>query len=66
MVHLNILTWYRFIGWMILGFIVYFGYGIVKSTGYLTQEEKSRLLLNDDTPQELEDDGEVTFESISS
>ena len=55
MVHLNILTWYRFIGWMILGFIIYFSYGIVKSVGYLTQKEKQRLLLEGNDARSSED-----------
>lgn len=51
MVHLNQMTWYRFIGWMFLGFIIYFSYGLVKSVGYLTQVEKNRLSLDSDDDQ---------------
>nr|XP_027201919.1 high affinity cationic amino acid transporter 1-like isoform X2 [Dermatophagoides pteronyssinus] len=48
MVHLNQMTWFRFIGWMFIGFLIYFSYGIVKSVGYLTQEEINRLSLKSD------------------
>ena len=42
------MTWFRFIGWMFIGFSIYFSYGIVKSVGYLTQEEINRLSLKSD------------------
>lgn len=50
MVHLEEFTWIRFLVWMVIGFVIYFSYGIVKSVGYLTAEEKNRLSL--DSPAE--------------
>lgn len=56
MTHLSDKTWYRFILWMALGFIIYFSYGIVKSVGYLTQVEKDRLEINSIAePQDFSD-----------
>lgn len=40
MMKLSAPTWVRFLIWMILGFLIYFGYGISHSTGALTSEEK--------------------------
>lgn len=50
MVHLEEFTWIRFFVWMVIGFAIYFSYGIVKSVGYLTTEERNRLSL--DSPAE--------------
>ncbi|RWS02264.1 Low affinity cationic amino acid transporter 2-like protein, partial [Dinothrombium tinctorium] len=42
MTKLDPLTWFRFIVWLIIGFLMYFSYGIFVSTGYLTESEKSQ------------------------
>lgn len=44
MLQLSIITWYRFAIWMTIGFLIYFFYGIVKSVGYLSSDEKRRCL----------------------
>ncbi|KAI2801539.1 hypothetical protein RDWZM_008509 [Blomia tropicalis] len=64
MVHLSILTWFRFIIWMTIGFVIYFSYGIVKSVGYLTQEERDRLSIVRTTPTSNEFDNETFTEPI--
>lgn len=51
MMKLSTATWVRFAIWMIIGFAIYFGYGISHSTGYLSSEEKKlqdRLLKRND------------------
>ena len=44
MISLPVETWWRFIIWMAIGFLIYFGYGIVESTGYMSEEERAAYL----------------------
>lgn len=55
MAHLATFTWIRFAVWMVIGFIIYFTYGIVKSVGYLTQTERCRLSLEGSVNEGIEE-----------
>nr|CAD7268398.1 unnamed protein product [Timema shepardi] len=35
-------TWIRFLAWMVIGYVVYFGYGIWNSTGAVKPRSKTR------------------------
>jgi amino acid transporter len=40
MMNLSAPTWYRFGIWMVIGFFIYFTYGIFNSTGYMSEDNK--------------------------
>ena len=51
MINLPTPTWIRFSVWMVIGFFIYFTYGIFNSTGFLNSEQKDNQLKMKDIPK---------------